>query len=149
MINPFADVQWKPDLAERRKFAKSLIIGFPCLAVAFLIMGWVSKGSWDANWKFARSVGAFGALAGVIFFAVPQIARPFYMAWYFLACCIGIVVGNLLLSGFFFLVITPFGLLRRLVARAPAVQKKFDRNSKSYWQDFPPVSNPERYYRQF
>jgi hypothetical protein len=37
---------------------------------------------------------------GVVLYLMPQIARPFYVAWYFLACCIGIVTSNALLIGF-------------------------------------------------
>ena len=29
MVNPFNEVSWNPDLRERRKFALSLVIGFP------------------------------------------------------------------------------------------------------------------------
>ncbi|MFT4587452.1 MAG: hypothetical protein ACI9VS_002084, partial [Candidatus Binatia bacterium] len=29
MLNPFKEVDWNPDLPARRKFAVSLVIGFP------------------------------------------------------------------------------------------------------------------------
>jgi hypothetical protein len=80
---------------------------------------------------------------------LPQISRPFYVAWYFLACCIGIVVGNVLLGAFYYLIFSPVGLLRRGFSRSPALRREIDRGAETYWKDVPPVQNPERYYRQF
>ncbi len=37
MLNPFKEVNWHPDLATRRTFARSLVIGFPCLAVVLVL----------------------------------------------------------------------------------------------------------------
>lgn len=147
MVNPFTEVNWQPGLAERRKFARSLVIGFPCVAVAVLLLGWARKGAWDANLALALGLGGGGALAGAIFYVVPQIARPFYVAWYFLACCIGFVVGNLLLGGFFYLVITPFGLVKRLVK--PTFAKGFDKSASTYWREAAANDDPARYYKQF
>ena len=148
MINPFAEVQWNPDSAERRKFAKSLIVGFPVLAVVFLSIGWMAKGSWDANLRFSLWLGCSGAAAGSIFWIVPQVARPFYTAWYFLACCIGIVVGNVLLAGFYYLIFSPMAMIRRGMGKR-AFRKSFDKAAASYWNDVKPVSDPGRYFRQF
>ena len=39
MLNPIKEVNWQPDTAARRVFAKSLMIGFPCLALLFLVAG--------------------------------------------------------------------------------------------------------------
>jgi hypothetical protein len=147
MVNPFAEVNWRPGRAERRKFAVSLVIGFPCVAVALLLLGWARKGAWDANLIPALWLAGGGVLAGAVFWVLPQIARPFYAAWYFLACCIGIVVGNLLLGGFFYLVVTPFGLVKRL--GKPAIAKGFDKRAATYWRAAQPQEDPARYYKQF
>ena len=47
MVNPFKEVNWRPDVAERRKFALSLMIGFPCVALLFLLAGRLARGSWS------------------------------------------------------------------------------------------------------
>ena len=148
MVNPFKDVQWNPDVAERRKFAKSLVIGFPAIALIFLVIGWIARGQWDANLKLALWLAIAGAGAGVLFWLVPQIAKPFYMVWYFLACCIGIVVGNVLLSAFYYLIFTPAGLLRRSLSKG-GLKKGFQKNAATYWKDVPPEKDPARYYQQF
>src|SRR6476646_556781 len=142
MLNPFKDVNWNPGLAERKKFAVSLIIGFPVLA---LIMGTVTRFSSVACNPFFLWLGLIGLAVGVVLWLIPQIARPFYMLWYFLGCCVGIVVGNLLFATFYYLVLTPMGLAMRLGGRDP-LRRKFDRSTPSYWQDSEKDIDPKRYY---
>ncbi len=145
MINPFAEVQWNPDLRARKKFALSLIIGFPAIAVFFSLALWVAKHSWKPYFLW---LGISGLVVGTLLFLVPQIARPFYVAWYFVACCIGIVTGNVLFSLFFYLVFTPFGFFRRVACR-DAFSKGFDKGRASYWEASEKVTDAKRYYRQF
>src|SRR5215831_9797738 len=146
MVNPFKEVNWNPDLTQRRKFALSLLIGFPCLAALFLIAGYFRGRGW--HWTFPGWIAGVGALTGLLLMAFPQIARPFYVAWYFVGCCVGIVIGNLVLSVLFFTLFWALGLLMRGFGRRP-IRKGFDPQAKSYWQDAEPSSDPERYYRQF
>ncbi len=146
MLNPFKEVNWRPSRAEKRRFAVSLMFGFPCLALILF----VGRGLVTHNWNAVQSVwlGGAGFGAGLLFWLLPAVARPCYVAWYFLACCIGLVVGNLLLSLFFYTVVTGIGMLLRLFGRTP-VSKGFAREAASYWQDAECVSTPERYYRQY
>lgn len=145
MVNPFKDTDWNPDLAARRSFAKSLIIGFPTLALVFTIAGWLKTHEWSAWTPWLAGIGAG---LGVVFWVVPQIAKPFYLAWYFLACCLGIVVSNSLLAVFYYLVITPFGVVMRWCGR-DRMNRRLDPGKKSYWQDAEKVVDPQRYWRQF
>ena len=146
MVNPFKEVNWRPNVAERRKFALSLMIGFPCVALLFLLAGRLARGSWSP--VLPLWIGGVGVGLGVVLWLLPWLARPFYLVWYALACCIGIVVGNLLLIAFFYLVMTPIGVLMRAAGRAP-MQKGFDRSAATYWTNAEKVSDPRRYYRQY
>jgi hypothetical protein len=144
MINPFKDVNWNPDLREKRRFARSLVIGFPIFAVILLIIQWsVAEWSLLPLW-----IGAAGAGTGAILWLFPAVARPFYLLWFGLSCCIGIVVGNLLLASLFYLVITPIGLGLRLAGRGP-ISKGPDGTADTYWRKSEPVLDSDRYYRQF
>ena len=147
MVNPFQEVNWNPDRAARRQFATSLLIGFPCLALAALLAGRLFKGSWHANLILAQWLAGAGAGAGAVFWLAPPIVRPFYTLWYFLACCMGWVMGNLLLGGFFYLLLTPFGLVKRL--SKPALTKGFDKSAQTYWRTAKMPEDPARYYQQF
>ncbi len=146
MFNPFSEVNWRPGLAERRRFGWSLVIGFPSLAVALLLAARLWTGTWTVTpflW-----LGGCGLAAGALFVAIPLLARPFYLLWYFLACCIGTIVGNALLAAFYLLIITPIGAAMRAFGRQ-AVPKTFDKNVRSYWADVEKADDVNDYYRQF
>ena len=145
MMNPFADVNWKPGLTERKKFAVSLIIGFPVIAVVFSLATWLVKHSWN---PFFWKLGVIGLAVGVVLWLLPQITRPFYVVWYFLGCCMGIVVGNVVFALFYYLVFTPFGLVRRVLNRN-SFPKGFNKSASTYWQPAEKVVDLKRYYRQF
>lgn len=145
MINPFKDVDWNPDLAARRSFAVSLVIGFPAIAIVFGVIGRLRTGAWS---PFFLWLGLIGLAVGVVFWLVPQVAKPFYLVWYFVACCIGVVVSNLMFGLFFYLVLTPIGLVMRAFGRQ-TLRKGFDRAKPTYWADAEKGVEASRYYRQF
>ncbi|MBI5774606.1 MAG: hypothetical protein HZA89_12790 [Verrucomicrobia bacterium] len=145
MINPFKEVNWQPGPAEKRKFAWSLVIGFPVLALVVLLIRRFASGAWHP--EPSLWIGGVGGAVGLLLLAVPQIARPFYLLWYGLGCCIGIVVSNVLLTGFYWIVITLFAVVMRWRGR-DALRRKFSRNAKSYWLDAERVTDPKRYYSQ-
>ena len=145
-MNPFKEVNWNPDAAERRKFARSLVIGFPCVAVILLLTGWLKTGVW--KFQPALIIGGGGFVIGVVLLALPGIARPFYVIWYGLACAMGLVVGNILLAVVFYILITGVGIAMRVAGKG-SINKTLDKRSASYWNDAKPVTDPQRYYRQF
>lgn len=145
MVNPFKDTNWNPDTTARRSFAKSLVIGFPIIAAVFALLGWLKTGAIPA---WTPWLAAIGAGAGVIFWLIPQIAKPFYLVWYFAACCIGIVISNLLIAAFFYLVITPFGIVMRIIGRDP-MDRRFEKAKTTYWRDAEKIGDLQRYWRQF
>lgn len=146
MVNPFREVNWRPDPHERRRFARSLVLGFPIVAAVLFGVGRV--GATGGNARLALVVGASGAGLGLILWAVPRIARPFYVAWYGVACAIGFVVGNAALATLFYLLFTPLGLVLRFTGRR-ALRRGCDRRAATYWLHAPPTPPPERYFRQY
>jgi hypothetical protein len=146
MINPFKEVNWTPDRQEKRRFARSLVVGFPALALVWLLIGKLSTGSWGV--QPALWVGGVGAAVGALLWMIPAAARPFYLAWYAIACSIGLVISNVLLVTFYLTVVTLFGWGRRAFGRQ-TVQKQSDRNAVSYWRNADQIADPKRYYRQF
>ena len=146
MLNPFKEVNWNPDTTARRAFAKSLVVGFPCLAVVLLLAGYLTGKGW--NFGPPLKFGGFGAGFGVLFYALPVIARPFYVIWYALACCIGLIVGNVVLALIFYVLVTGIGWVKRCLG-GQAIRKTPDLRAKTYWLDAPVVSSPKRYFSQF
>jgi hypothetical protein len=145
MMNPFTEVNWNPDRAGRKKFALSLLIGFPCLAAVLLLVGHFTHGRWKPGLIW---LGAIGAGLGLVFWLLPGIARPFYVVWYFIGCCIGFVMGNLMLSLFFYVVITLVGWIMGALGRR-SLAKGFDRSKATYWDDGHNKLDSKAYYRQF
>jgi len=145
MLNPFKETNWNPDLPERRKFALSLMIGFPALAAVFSLIRVMAHRGWDPRLLW---LALGGLLGGAIFRLLPRIATPFYRIWYFAACCIGIVISNLLLILFFYGAITPVGLLLKALGRDP-MKRRWEPKRSSYWEPAEKSVAPERYFRQY
>ena len=145
MINPFKDVNWQPDIAARRSFGKSLIIGFPIMAAVLMCIVRWKTGAW-AQWPL--TLGSCGVLVGLLCFVLPRVALPFYLFWYGIACSIGIVVSNVILAAVYYIAITPVGLLLRIFGKDP-MQRRIDPFAQTYWQDAEKNTPAERYFRQF
>jgi len=145
MLNPFEDINWNPDIPERRKFARSLVLGFPAIACVMELIGRLTMGHWRPGPLW---LGGVGFVIGVVLWLLPQIAKPFYLAWYFLSCCIGFVMSNLIIGTFFWLAVTPVALIMRAMGRDP-MTRRFDPAAATYWRDVEKVVDPERYFRQF
>ena len=146
MLNPFADINWKPERKEMNKFALSLMIGFPCIALIFALVAWVRGAGLTA---FPLWLGGTGLVAGALLRILPSVVvRPFYLAWYFLAACMGLVMGNVIFGLFYYALFTPIGMIVRALGKL-SLKKGFDPKAATYWQDAEKSVDPARYYRQF
>lgn len=144
-MNPFREVNWNPGPTEKRQFAKSLVLGFPALAMFASLVNWL----WQRTWHpFFVWLGVIGLCLGVVLWLLPSIAKPFYLVWYFIACCIGFVIGNALLISFYYFIVTPLGLVLRGLGKL-SLQKSFHKKAATYWREVEKNVDLERYYRQF
>ena len=143
MMNPFTEVNWKPGFTEKRQFAKSLVIGFPSIALFLSLVTWISRHAWK---PFFLWLGVVGFVVGVVLWLLPAIAKPFYLVWYFVACCMGIVIGNLLFCIFYYLIFTPIGLM---IPSRSKFKRGFNKEAATYWHDAERPADSNRYYRQF
>jgi hypothetical protein len=148
MINPFKEINWQPGSTDLHKFARSLVIGFPVIAVVFFLAKWF-KTHQQPDPAFFLKLGVIGAAVGVVCWLVPAIARPLYYAWYALAACIGIVMANLLFALLFYGLFAPLGLIMRLIGRDPLNLHWQKRTVTTHWIDAEPSPPPSRYFRQF
>ena len=90
-----------------------------------------------------RSVLAIG------FIFIPQRLRFFYSSWIKLAHFLGLLVNLSSLTIVFCLVITPFGLIKRLFFGSP-LQIRPDKDLDSYWVTrTEPIQSKERYHKRF
>jgi hypothetical protein len=93
-------------------------------------------------------LGAIGLAVGLVLRLTPSIAKPFYVVWYFLACCVGFVVGNILVAALYYIVVTPLGLLLRAMGKL-SLRKGVDKTAATYWRDAEKAVDLARYYRQY
>jgi hypothetical protein len=91
------------------------------------------------------SVGVGLSLIGLI---LPPIIKPVYQGLMLVTFPIGWMMSHVVLALVYFLVMTPIGLFMRLFGRDP-MQRQIDRMAATYWVPRQPVTNFERYFRQF
>jgi hypothetical protein len=65
-----------------------------------------------------------------------------------LALPVGWSVSHLLLLALFYLVVTPIGLLMKLLGYDP-LTRGFDRSASSYWVEHAPPPDAARYFKQY
>jgi hypothetical protein len=132
--------QLKTGDRELRKFG--LLVGgvFAALGILF----WL-RGKAYYPWLLVPGVslvflGMFG----------PKVLRYVYIGWMSLALVLGFVVSHVILTLFFFLVISPIGLVARLAGK-DFLRRKLEPQAKTYWlrRDRPAPKTPSDYERQF
>lgn len=124
---------------ELRKFAVTMAI---VLLLIGELLSWRQK---PYYWPFL--------VAGVMFalsdWLAPAILKPIHKAWMTLAILMGWCVTRVILVILFYLVLTPMGLLLRLL-RKDILNIRFGGNSsESYWIPRPPDISPPDYTKQF
>ena len=93
-------------------------------------------------WQIGVALAAVGAL-------LPALVKPLYYAWMTMALALGYVMTRVLLTIFFFLVLTPVALVFRLIGR-DALHRKLDPSAESYWIDkVHPIADRTRYEKFF
>ena len=112
----------------------------------FLLLGCWFLYRQKPAWPYFLTPGALLVLGGLI---VPMSLKHVYIAWMGLGLALGFVVSNVVLTIFYYLILTPIGLIARLcgqdflsLKRNPAVA--------SYWVMKPVTARtPQEYEQQF
>ncbi len=107
---------------ELRRFG--LVITAPLLVIGCVLI-WRGR----AGGPYVIAVAVLFLLAAVVF---PTILRPVERAWMALAGVLSLIMTYVILAITFFLVITPMGLILRMLGK-DLLQKKFDSEKSSYW----------------
>jgi hypothetical protein len=122
-----------------RKFGVTVGAGFIFLGVLLLLR---HRSSYVAFCGAGALLTAFGVIW-------PRALKYVYIAWMALAFTLGFVMSNVILTLFFFLFVTPIGLLARLFQK-DFLARKWDKRAASYWiQHGSEVKTANTYERQF
>lgn len=100
-------------------------------------------------WKGIRGLWIPLGLAGVFLLSglgMPRVLRPFYLVWMRFASILGWINTRLVLTAFFFLVLTPIGLVLRMMGK-DLLDKSIDRRVRSYWVKRPPGLKEHQSYK--
>ena len=136
----FQHVKWRPDAGELRRFAIAMLIGFTVLG---LLSAWRGKGIGTAS-IVLWSIGVGLAVAAFI----PKVGRIAYLAVYLPTSIIGYIVSNILLALMFLLVITPLGLILKLMGK-DLLQRQRPQKERTGWLPVKSTKTEDSYYRQF
>jgi hypothetical protein len=104
-------------------------------------------------WRLEAQTTAYtlwGVAAAIVavYYALPPVRLPIYLGWLYAAFPIGWVISHVVMGAIYYLVITPFALVFRLIGR-DALDRKLDKNAKSYWVEHRTGADPQRYFKQF
>ena len=80
---------------------------------------------------------------------LPAVLSPVYKLWMLFAVSLGFVMTRLILTLFYFFVLTPVGLVFRVIGR-DALERRVDRQASSYWIEKKyPITDRSRYENFF
>ena len=96
----------------------------------------------------ARMIWTAGAALAAIYAAAAPLRRWIWLGWLYAAFPIGWTLSHLALAVTYYVVLTPIGLLLRLVHGNP-LDRVPNRSAASYWTARRQVRDVRRYFRQF
>ncbi len=96
----------------------------------------------------AYGLWTVSAVIIVVYYLVPSIRKPTYLAWIYSVVPIGWVVSHVLLGIVFYLVVTPVGLAMKALKYDP-MQRTLDPAAKSYWIKRESQVDNSSYFRQY
>lgn len=144
------DIDWKPSAKMLRTFG---LIGLFAFALVAGITEWKHKIIFftisDNAVPMTRNILlGLAAYCGVFAAIFPRALFPIYITMTVVAYPIGLVVSYAVMLIMYFLIITPVGLIFKLVGKDP-MNRKFDPAASTYWIKRHPPADVKRYYRQF
>jgi hypothetical protein len=139
-------MNWKPTDRQLRQFGIMALVALP-------LAGWLFTGKpWPAaatrmQATVVGTLAGVGVVAALLALVRPQALRGPFIGATLLALPIGLVVGEVVLLLIYFGLFLPVSMIFRLMGR-DALDRRIDREAKSYWQPKARPAGPESYFRQ-
>ena len=138
---PLIEVNWNPGNRELRRFAWIAALGSVAIAV---VLHWAE--GLDLRW--CALIAAAGGAVAISPFVSLGITKAIYQVLVGATLPIGLVTSLLLMGLVYYGLVTPIGLLFRLMGR-DVLHRRFDPKAGTYWLEHRPPAGPERYFQQF
>jgi hypothetical protein len=134
-------VNWNPDRKGLNGFrlvsvGATIVIATLLYAIKGVAIGW------------CLAIVAAGVLIWLSGLVSLRLTRYIYIALTAITLPIGFVVSLVLMGVFYFGLLTPFGLVFRVIGR-DVLCRRFDREAPSYWVKHRQAANMERYFQRF
>jgi Saxitoxin biosynthesis operon protein SxtJ len=148
-MSKMVEINWQPDEGTLRQFGWIALVGFSLIA----LLAWnewliFSFGLGSARTTVAGAFAGLGILSALFSLVAPKANKPIFLGLTILSFPIGFVLSYVIMGFLFFGLITPVGLIFRLIGKDP-LQRRFDRSAATYWSDPRPRRGKESYFRQF
>lgn len=132
-----------------RTFGLIGVIGFALIGAMFFWQFGIGKlPSHDAARTTAYVLWALAAYCGVFAAIAPAAVKPIYVVLTIVTFPIGLVVSFLVMAVVYYLVLTPVGLVFKLIGR-DSMTRRFDPSAETYWIERRRPESVRRYFRQF
>jgi hypothetical protein len=133
-------IEWKPRPKTLEQFSQ--------WAMFFLGMVLCPLEVYRGHARAALALWAAAVVIRLVGLGRPGWLRPIFVGLTLLSWPIGVVVSYSTLAVIYYLIFTPVALVFRLIGR-DALQRRFEPESKSYWETYQPNRGLARYLRQF
>lgn len=148
-MSKMIEIDWQPDERTLRQFGGIAFVGFLLIA----LLAWkewlvFSFGLGSARTAIAGAFAGLGVVSGLFSLVAPRANKPIFLGLTLLSYPIGYVLSHVIMAFLFFGLITPLGLVFRLIGKDP-LHRRFDRAAATYWSDPRPRRGKESYFRQF
>jgi len=137
---------WLVSLAFNPVHRRSQLAGVAMPLLFGLTGGAVLAGA--SPWTVAGVVWGLALSGASLIWIAPVSGRTLYVGWMFAALPVGWTISHLVLAAVYYLVLTPLGIVMRLVGRDP-MQRAFDRSADSYCIERDNESVAGRHFRQY
>lgn len=138
-IKIYDEINKNPSTKELIKFGATFLGGMAVIgALQFFVFH---------NEAPARVLWIIGGAVFLLSF-IPPIARILYILWMGFGITIGLVTQPLILIVVFLVLITPVGLIFKLIQR-DTMKRKLDKGAATYWEEYKETDDPATYVKQF
>jgi Saxitoxin biosynthesis operon protein SxtJ len=145
----FISIEYNPPPRTLRNFGIIGLVAFGTMAALAHQRIWpFAEISANAGQLTAYMAGGLAAYCGLFAVAAPAGLRWLYIALTVISFPIGFVMSYVVMSIMFFLIITPIGIIMRMMGR-DALRLKFNAQATTHWIPRNPPASVKRYFRQF
>ncbi len=142
-------IDWNPRRKVLRNFGLIGLVAFGAFGALAHWQVYPFRGLSDGTAETTSYVlWALAVYCGLCAAAAPIAVKPVYLLLTVITFPIGFVISYIVMAIMFYLVITPVGLIFKIIGR-DSMNRKFDPSAASYWIKRRPPETLKRYFRQF